>query len=206
MALSDLMLRLGSQAKDLEDSASALHTDNDARLKARASELHKSLSKIKVALGQELEADSDVAANRWAGLQRTVSDGFEALRTQAAARAADPAVQADTAARRAELDAEDAIDFAVYALQEAEYSVLAALAARGGADDLADAEFDAEIDSESADEVIATGDEIAVDDIVVTDGETAVEDIIDTDGDSAVETVDTIDIDDPATADEEPTK
>jgi hypothetical protein len=182
MALSDLMLRLGSQAKDLEDSASALHTDNDAKLKARARELHESLSKIKVALSQKLQADSDDAANRWAGLQRTVSDGFETLHAEAAARVADPA-QADTAASQAELDAKDAIDFAVYALQEAEYYVLAALAARGDADD-----------------------EIVVDDIVVTDGETAVEDIIVTDGDSAVETVDTIDIDDPATADEEPTK
>jgi hypothetical protein len=131
MALSDLILRLGSQAKDLEDSASALHADNDAKLKARASELYESLSKIKAELGQKLDADSEVAATRWAGLQRTVSDGFEALRTQAAARAGDPAVQADSAATRANVEAEDAIDFALHALQEAEYYLLAAVAARG---------------------------------------------------------------------------
>ncbi|MCU1477832.1 MAG: hypothetical protein JWQ64_2525 [Subtercola sp.] len=59
MALSDLVLRLGSEAKNLEDSASALHTDNDAQLKARASELHESLLQIKSALGQTLEAGSD---------------------------------------------------------------------------------------------------------------------------------------------------
>ena len=207
MALSDLILRLGSQAKDLEDSASALRTDNDAKLKARASELHESLSKVKVALGQKLESDSDAAGNRLTELQRTIGDGFEALRAEAAARTADPAVKADTSAQLAQFDAEDAIDFAVYALQEAEYYVLAAVAARGGADDLAEAELDAEIDSEPADGSIATDGDVLVDEVVATDGETAVDDIVVTDGDSAVETVDTIAVaDDKTTADEEPTK
>jgi hypothetical protein len=198
MALSDLILRLGSQAKDLEDSAAALHTDNDAKLKARASELHESLSKIKSLLGENLQADSDDAANRWAGLQRAVSDGFEALRTEAAARAADLAEQSDAVARRAELDAEDAIDFAVHALQEAEYYVVAAAAARGDAD-----ATDGDV---LVDAVVASDGEIAVDGIVVTDGETAVEETVVTDGDSAVERIDTIDSDDPATAHKEPTK
>lgn len=182
MALSDFILRLGSQAKDLEDSASALHTDNDAKLKARASELNESLSKIKSALGQKLDADSDVAANRWAGLQRTVSDGFEALRTEAAARPANPAVPADTTAGRAKIDAEDAIDFAIHALQEAEYYLLAAVAARGETDDLAEAELDAEIDNEQADKS-------APDKVIPTDGNVVVDKIVTT-----------------ATADEEPTK
>jgi hypothetical protein len=225
MALSDLMLRLGSQAKDLEDSVAALRTDNDAKLKARASELRESLSMITFAFGQKVEADSDAVASRWAGLQRTVSAGFEALRTEAAARAADPSVPADTAARRAELDAEDAIDFAVYALQEAKYYVLAALAARGDATGPAEAATDTTAPAEAAtdgdvaaeeivvtDGVTAVGDTVvtdgqtAVEDTVVTDGQTAVEDVVATDGDTVVETVDTIDVDDSATADTEPTK
>ncbi|MFF1878987.1 hypothetical protein [Leifsonia sp. NPDC058230] len=156
MALSDLILQLGTQAKDLEESASALHADNDAKLKARASELHESLSKIKGTLGQRLEADSDATADRLAGLQRTVSDGFEALRAEAAARTTDPAEQAGATAGQAELDAANAIDFAVHALQEAEYYLLASAAARGN-DGLTDAE-------------------VTVDGVVVTDGENATAD------------------------------
>ncbi|MFF1633857.1 hypothetical protein [Leifsonia sp. NPDC058248] len=223
MALSDLMLRLGSQAKDLEDSVAALRTDNDAKLKIRASELRESLSMITFAFGQKVEADSDAVASRWAGLQRTVSDGFDALRTEAAARAGDPSVPADTAARRAELDAEDAIDFAVYALQEARYYVLAALAARGDATGPVEGSPDKPTPDKPApakpapaeagpdgdvavEKIVATDGVTAVGDTLVTDGQTAVEDVVATDGDTVVETVDTIDVDDHASADTEPTK
>jgi hypothetical protein len=187
MALSDLILQLGSQAKDLEDSASALRGDNDAKLKARASELHESLSKIKVAVGQKLDSDSDAAATRWAGLQRTVSDGFEALRSEAAARTVDPAAQADTVAGRAQLDAQDAIDFAVHALQEAEYYLLAAVAARGDDRDLTEVE----LDGVDGDEQVSTDGDVLVDEVVVTDGAIAADDTVATDG---------------ATAEEEPAK
>lgn len=81
MAFSDLILRLGNQAKQLEATASTLHTDNDAELKARETELRDSLAKVKSAVDQKLEANSEVAANRLSGLQRTLSDGFEASRT-----------------------------------------------------------------------------------------------------------------------------
>ena len=182
MSLSDLLLRLGSQAKDLEDSATAHQAEIDVALKTRASELHATLSKVKVAIGQQLDADTDAVSNRLTDLQRTIADGFQALRTEADARAIDPSVKPRTAAQLAELDAEDAIDFALYALQEAEYFVRAAVAARD------------------------EGGETAAEDVVVTDGETAVEDVVVTDGETAVETVDAVDIDNAATTDEAPKK
>jgi len=134
MAFSDRILRLGNQAKQLEETASALHTDNDAELKARETELRDSLAKVKSAVDQKLQANSEVAADRLAGLQRTVSDGFEAIRTDGTTRE--------------KLDAEDAIAFAIHALQEAEYYMLAAVAR----DDA-----DPEIDVEAANVAVAGG-------------------------------------------------
>lgn len=169
MALSDLLLRLGAQAKDLEDSASALRTGDEARLTARADELRTALARIRFALGEKIEADTEVAAGRWATLQRTVSDGFETLRAEADAE-------------QAELDAEDAIEFAVHALQEAEYHVLAAVAAR----DIADAaEVVDEVDASAVsadvavDEVVASDEHVTTDDPAVTDGETTIEVVAD---------------------------
>ncbi|NEN05834.1 hypothetical protein G3T36_08105 [Diaminobutyricibacter tongyongensis] len=137
MSLSDLLLRLGSQAKDLEDSATAHQAETDIKLKTRASELHETLSNVKVAIGQQLYADTDATTTRLTDLQRTIADGFQTLRAEADTRRIDPTVKPRTAAQLAELDAEDAVDFALYALQEAEYFVLAAIAARDAGGELA---------------------------------------------------------------------
>jgi hypothetical protein len=119
MAISDLILQLGKQSKHLEDTASALHADNDVQLKARETELRSSLAKVKSTVDQKLQADSKATATGVAELQRTLSEGFEALRADGTARG--------------KVDAEDAIAFAVHALQEAEY-LLAAVAAHDDAD------------------------------------------------------------------------
>jgi hypothetical protein len=134
MAISDLILQLGKQSKHLEDTASALHADNDAQLKAREAELRSSLAKVKSTVDQNLQAGSKATATRLAELQRTLSEGFEALRTDGTARG--------------KVGAEDAIAFAVHALQEAEY-LLAAVAAHNDADP--------EIDVEAADVAVADG-------------------------------------------------
>ncbi len=120
MTISDLILQLGKQTKHLEKTASALHTKNDAELKVRETELRSSLAKVKSAVDEKLDTDSKVVANRVAGLQRTLSDGFQAARTDESARG--------------KIDAEDAIAVALHALQEAEY-LLTAVAARDDAQD-----------------------------------------------------------------------
>ena len=60
MAFSDLILQLGNQAKQLEETASAHRADNDAQLKARETELRNSLAKAKSAIDQKLEAGSEL--------------------------------------------------------------------------------------------------------------------------------------------------
>ncbi len=141
MALSDQLGKLSAQAKNLEDSASDLHAKNKAKVEARLTELRGALDQADV----DLQADADDIGTGWSNLQKSVSDGFASIKKDADARRVEhKAKRADRAADSAELDAEDAIDFAVYALQEAEYYVLAAAYARADADD---AEFQAGVSS-----------------------------------------------------------
>jgi hypothetical protein len=228
MAFSDLILRLGNQAKHLEETASALRTENDTELKARETELRDALAKVKSALDQNVEAGSAVASNRLADLRRTLSDGFEAIRTDVAAGGK---------------DAEETIAFAVQALQEAEYYLLASVAVGDNADTDTDVQADAApadaapaaaaapADAAPAAAAPAPADAAAqgasadvpvveeVDAVVVTDGETtevvAVESDVPADGSAANDSAavgeatkadSNAATEVPATADNEPTK
>jgi ribosomal protein RSM22 (predicted rRNA methylase) len=205
MAISDTIIRLGNQAKQLEETASTFRTDNDAELKARETELRKSLAEAKSAVHQKLEAESEAAANRLEGLQHTLSDGFEAIRVDGTPRE--------------KLDAEDAVDAAVRSLHDAAYYMLAAVAARDDAnhvqDDVAPVESAAVIEGEATDGPVAE----QIDAVVTSDGATTEVDAIEVDApadeitddvatqivvvsddDSSVETAAT------ATADAKPTK
>ena len=130
MALSDQLTKLATQAKSLEDSAGQLHAQNQAKVQSRLADLRVSLDDAEV----QLEAEGREVSAGWAELQKSVKDGFASVKQDAdARRTARKVKRADHAADNAELDAEDAIDFAVYALQEAEYYVLTAAQARAEA-------------------------------------------------------------------------
>jgi hypothetical protein len=86
-------------------------------------------------LDTKVDERSAEISNRWKQMQTSVADGFESLRDHAEARRADRAVaRAERTAENVEFDADAAVTFAVYALQEAEYYVLAAAVARADAD------------------------------------------------------------------------
>ncbi len=141
MALSDQLTKLSAQAKNLEDSAQDLRAKNKAKVEQRLTALRGEIDQAGVTLG----ADADEVAEGWSSLQKSVSEGFANIKKRAEDRRVERGVhRADRAADNAELYAEDAIDFAVYALQEAEYYVLAAASARADADD---AELQAELSS-----------------------------------------------------------
>lgn len=165
MAFSDTIIRLGNQAKQLEQTASTFHAEDDAELKARETELRNSLVNARAAVHQKLEAESEAAADRLEGLQSTLSDGFEAIRADG------------TASEK--LDAEDAVNRAVRALHDAAYYMLAAVAARDDANhvqnDVAPIDSAPEIEAESTD-VLAQEE---VDAVVTTDGEATEVDAID---------------------------
>ena len=70
-------------------------------------------------------------------MQKNVSDAFNSIHARAAARrAARKAKHAENVAEDSEWDAEDAVDFAIYAVQEAEYALLQAATDRETADQL----------------------------------------------------------------------
>jgi uncharacterized membrane-anchored protein YhcB (DUF1043 family) len=135
MALSDQLSKLSEQAKHLEESAEELHTENQAKVQARLTELRTSLDQAQRDIDAQAHADAESVAAGWADLQKSVSDGFAEMKADMEARQAGrKAKRADKAADQAEYDAADAIDWAVYALEEAEYYVLAAAQARADAD------------------------------------------------------------------------
>jgi hypothetical protein len=137
MALSDQLTKLAQQSKALEASAADVKASNDAKVQARIAELHTSLEATRVEIGDDLIAEGDQEAKDWAAMQQNVSQAFDTLHTRAAARrAAHKAKRAESVAEDSEWDAADAVDFAVYAIQEAEYALLQAAADRDAADKL----------------------------------------------------------------------
>ena len=131
MTLSEQLKKLSVQAKQFEESANELHSADKAKVDARRAELRTSLDAAQRDIGAKAQAGGESVAAGWANLQKSVSDGFASLKTDMDARQAGrKAKRADRAADQAELDAADAIDWAVYSLQQAEYYVLAAADAR----------------------------------------------------------------------------
>lgn len=138
MALSEQLDRLSKQAKSFEDSVTAFNTETQEKIAAKRVEAKQSLDATRDRIGDQMIADAADFDSSWAGLQKSVSDSFDDLNRQIAdKRAARSEKRADRRADAAEADAADAIDFAVYALQEAEYAILDAAYYRDEADKLA---------------------------------------------------------------------
>lgn len=143
MALSDQLAKLSAQAKSLEDSATAAEQRGKEWLSQRESEVKAALEQARAEVAADARADADEIAAGWHKLHSSVSDDFASLRESAGKRhARHQARRADRAADNALIDAEDAVAFAVYALEQAEYYVLVAAQARLDADD---AELNAEL-------------------------------------------------------------
>jgi hypothetical protein len=97
--------------------------------------LRASIAEAKSDLDTKVDERSAEISNRWKQMRESVADGFESLRQNAEARRSDRAVaRAERTAENAEFDAEAAVTFAVFALRQAEYYVLAAAVARADAD------------------------------------------------------------------------
>jgi len=135
MALSDQLVALSNQAKELETSVQAIQDRNCERVRVRKAALETSIknarSDIKAA-NAEAVADGDLD---WAETKASVSDAFETARARSEdRRTIRSANRADRAADRSEDDASDAIDYAMYAIEEAEWAVLDAADARAVAE------------------------------------------------------------------------
>lgn len=138
MALSDQLQKLADQQKELEASAKALRDKDSARVQQRRAELSGTIKSTQSDINEmaavaKADVDADVAAEKV-----KVSSAFDSLREKRAAR--HPKWAANRAERKAEYAEDDAVDeisFAIYAIQEAEYSILDAADARIAADEKA---------------------------------------------------------------------
>ena len=137
MALSDQLTKLAAQTKELETSAAEVEAEDSPKLEARLATLQQSIDTYKNQLGDQMIQDGHDATNDWVTAQKNVSDAFNSIHARAAAhRAARKAKHAENVAEDSEWDAEDAVDFAIYAIQEAEYALLQAAEDRETADEL----------------------------------------------------------------------
>ncbi len=135
--LSEQLQDLAQRIKKIEDSASAARNKDQAKLKRRLDQLHSDIE----ATGQSIEtsaanAKEDVRSG-WADIKRRIDEHLTDARTKFQERKVEWDVnKAERRAKDAEDDAADAIAFAVYVLDQAEYAVVDAALARADADNL----------------------------------------------------------------------
>ena len=113
MSLSDQLLKLSNQAKQLEASAAAAKDKNEQKIKARKAQLHDSLASSRNEMKSLADEADDKAAAAVTEQKKKISESFADLRTKSAAqRARWSAKRAEHEADIAEDDALDDIDFA----------------------------------------------------------------------------------------------
>jgi hypothetical protein len=136
-ALSEQLQDLAQRAKKVEDSASAARTKDQAALERRRDQLNSDIEST----GRKIETSAADAKEKvrsgFADIKRRIDEHLAAARTKIQERKAERDVnRAEHRAKAAEDDAADAIAFAVYVLDQAEYAVVDAALARAAADDL----------------------------------------------------------------------
>jgi predicted mannosyl-3-phosphoglycerate phosphatase (HAD superfamily) len=131
--LSVQLAELSDRAAKVEDVVSAAQVRDRQRLEAQRTALHSAMEK-----GKSRAAEAHEASQSWWAQSRDSADAwFAGVRAKAEQRKDDvDRKKAGHRADEAEFDAVDAIDFAMYALDEAESAIIDATLARADADAL----------------------------------------------------------------------
>jgi hypothetical protein len=131
--LSVQLAELSDRAAKVEDVVSAAQGRDRQRLEAQRAALQTAIE-----ISKSRAAEARTSAESWWDQSRSSADSwFAGVRAKAEQRRDDwDRKQAEHRADEAESDASDAIDFAIYALNEAEYAVIDATLARTDADAL----------------------------------------------------------------------
>jgi hypothetical protein len=136
-SLSESFAELSVRAKQAEDHMTAARDATHDQLEARAAEARKAVQRRREevkAHGAEVQGE---LSSHWAKLRAQVQEQLTMMRDKIdEARDDHQAKAAERRAERLELNALDASDFAVYALDEAEAAALEAADARAIADAL----------------------------------------------------------------------
>jgi hypothetical protein len=136
--LSDQLTDLAARAKSTEDVLAAAQERNRARLESQRDELKASIAAGNAEAQQRAAADEAKTQQWWNDIRSSVDAQFATMRAEADERRTEKGIKkAERHAEQAEQDAADAIDWALYFLDQAEYSAIDAVIARADADDLA---------------------------------------------------------------------
>lgn len=136
--LSDQLTDLAARAKSTEDVLAAAQERNRARLESQRDELKASIAAGNAEAQQRAAADEAKTQQWWNDIRSSVDAQFATMRAEADERRTEKGIKkAERHAEQAEQDAADAIDWALYFLDQAEYSAIDAVLARADADDLA---------------------------------------------------------------------
>ena len=137
--LSAALLDLASRVKRVEDSAAAVEAKNRTKLQARREELEAAIDESHIELAAAATQAKEATRGKWAEVKNSIDGRVDQMRSDFSNWQAEIKVdRAERAAENAEYDAVVAVDLAAYCLDAAEWAVVRAELARGGADQLAE--------------------------------------------------------------------
>ena len=135
--VSESLAKLSQRAKEAEDHIAAARNETHEQLQARVAEAKATAQRRREEMKAHGATVKDELASAWAGLVAHVHEQFEKMRARLDEKRDDlDAKAAERRAERAEANAADAIDFASWAVDEAEAEALEAAEARKIADAL----------------------------------------------------------------------
>ena len=136
--LSAALLDLASRVNRVEDSAAAVEAKNHLKLQARREELEAAIDESHVELAGAATQAKESTRSKWSQVKTAIEGQVSDMRADFAKWQAEiKEDRAERAAEDAEYDAVVAVNLAAYCLDAAEWAVVQAELARGGADQLA---------------------------------------------------------------------
>lgn len=136
--LSEQLSELSDRARKVEDTVGAARERDRTRLEAQQTALKTSVEAGKAKVGEDVTGAKAGMQARWDDVRSSVDQRFAEMRETAKERHNERDIRkAEHHADVAEQDAADAVDLALFVLDEAEYAVIDAVIARADADDLA---------------------------------------------------------------------
>src|SRR2546421_8103769 len=137
-ALSEQLSVLSDRVKKTEDVVAAARQKNRGNLENQRDRLRTSIAERNANIEEHLAAAKGKAEASWGETRSSIQHWFTTIQAAADERRAERGIKkAERHADIAEQDAADAIDLALYVLEQAEYAVVDAALARADADELA---------------------------------------------------------------------
>lgn len=134
MALSEKLADLSRRAKKVEDDFAAAKSDAKDKIEARVAQLHTKMDADAKAIKDKIGAAKSDASAHATALKNKIDADIASLKQKVSDTK--HKIDSNIASDRADLyeaDAEDAVNYAIFAIDQAEMAVLDALAARADA-------------------------------------------------------------------------